>query len=444
MNRLTPRLAALFAVLAFTMIVPLTAVAQQRGLELDIVGGSASALPIAVVPMPYQGSGTAPQTDIATVITADLNRSGQFRSLGESDLIERPTRGSEVNYPTWRALNQDYLVVGRVTDSGSGSYRVEYELFDVATQQRLLGFAMTARSNAMRDVAHQIADAIYEKILGVPGAFYTRIAYITAKGVGPSASYALMVADSDGYNPQTVVSSPEPLLSPSWSPDGSKLAYVSFESGNSAIYIQNISTGSREVVSKFRGINGAPAFSPDGSKLALTLSRSGNPEIYVMDLGSRALSQLTNHFGIDTEPEWSADGSSIYFTSDRGGGPQIYRVSASGGSASRATFQGSYNASASVSKDGKKIATAQGAGNNYRIAMMDSSLGSPRWSTLSPGSLDESPSFAPNGAMIIYAAREGTRGVLYAVSSDGRVRQRLVLADGDVREPAWGPFRKPH
>jgi TolB protein len=363
--------------------------------------------------------------------------------LSTAASIERPTRGSEVNYPTWRALNQDYLVVGRVTDGGSGSYRVEYELFDVATQQRLLGFAMTARSNAMRDVAHQIADAIYEKILGVPGAFYTRIAYITAKGVGSSASYALMVADSDGYNPQTVVSSPEPLLSPAWSPDGNKLAYVSFESGNSAIYIQNISTGSREVVSKFRGINGAPAFSPDGSKLALTLSRSGNPEIYVMDLGSRALTQLTNHFGIDTEPEWSADGSSIYFTSDRGGGPQIYRVSAAGGSASRATFQGSYNASASVSKDGKKIATAQGAGNTYRIAIMDSSLGSPRWSTLSPGSLVESPSFAPNGALIIYAAREGTRGVLYAVSSDGRVRQRLVLADGDVREPAWGPFRTP-
>lgn len=444
MNRFTPRLAALFAVLAFMMIAPLTAAAQQQGLELDIVGGNAAALPIAVVPMPYQGSAAAPQTDIASVVAADLNRSGQFRSLPGSDLVERPTRGGEVNYPTWRALNQDYLVVGRVTDGGGGSYRVEYELFDVATQQRLLGFAMTARSNAMRDVAHQIADAIYEKILGVPGAFYTRIAYITAKGVGPGASYALMVADSDGYNPQTVVSSPEPLLSPAWSPDGNRLAYVSFESGNSAIYIQNISTGSREVVSKFRGINGAPAFSPDGRKLALTLSRSGNPEIYVMDLGSRALTQLTNHFGIDTEPKWSADGSAIYFTSDRGGGPQIYKVSSAGGSASRVTFQGSYNASASVSMDGKKIATAQGAGNTYRIAMMDSSLGSPRWSTLSPGSLDESPSFAPNGAMIIYAAREGTRGVLYAVSADGRVRQRLVLADGDVREPAWGPFRTPH
>lgn len=430
----------LAALLAF--LLPLTAAAQQA-LELDIVGGHAAALPIAVVPMPYQGSGTAPDTDVAAVIAADLNRSGQFRALPERDLVERPTRGGEVNYPTWRALNQDYLVVGRVLDAGSGSYRVEYELFDVATQNRLIGLAMTARAGAMRDVAHQIADAIYEEVLGVPGAFFTRIAYVTASGVGRDTQYALVVADSDGHNPQTVVRSPEPLLSPSWSPDGNRLAYVSFEGGNSEIWIQNIATGSREVVSRFRGINGAPEFSPDGNRLALTLSRSGNPEVYVMDLGSRALTQLTNHFGIDTEPTWSADGGTIYFTSDRGGQPQIYQVPASGGSASRVTFQGTYNATASVSKYGNKLATAQGGGNVFRIAMMDSSLGSPRWSTLSPGSLDESPSFAPNGAMIIYAAREGTRGVLYAVSADGRVRQRLVLADGDVREPAWGPFRTP-
>lgn len=438
MKRTLPWLATLLA-----FLLPLSAVAQQQGLEIDIVGGNAAALPIAVVPMPYQGGGATPATDVAQVVTADLNRSGQFRGLPEKDIIERPTRGSEVKYPTWRALNQDYLVVGRVLDAGGGSYRVEYELFDVAKQERLLGFALTARANAMRDVAHQVSDAIYEKILGVRGAFFTRMAYITATGVGKGSRYALMVADSDGYNPQTVVRSPEPLLSPSWSPDGGRLAYVSFEGGSSSIYIQNISSGSRELVAKFRGINGAPAFSPDGRRLALTLSRSGNPEVYVMDLGSRALTQLTNHFGIDTEPTWSADGSRLYFTSDRGGKPQIYQVGASGGGATRVTFQGSYNASADVSADGKKIATAQGAGNTYRIAMMDSSLGSPRWNTLSPGSLDESPSFAPNGGMILYAAREGRRGVLYAVSADGRVRQRLVLADGDVREPAWGPFRTP-
>ncbi len=438
MKRHLSWLAALLACL-----LPVTAFAQQA-LELDIVGGHAAALPIAVVPMPYQGSGAAPDTDVAAVVAADLNRSGQFRVLPERDLVERPTRGGEVNYPTWRALNQDYLVVGRVLDGGAGSYRVEYELFDVATQQRLIGLAMTARSGAMRDVAHQMADAIYEEILGVPGAFFTRIAYVTATGVGANAQYALVVADSDGHNPQTVVRSPEPLLSPAWHPDGNRLAYVSFEAGNSEIWIQDISTGAREAISRFRGINGAPEFSPDGNRLALTLSRSGNPEIYVMDLASRALTQLTNHFAIDTEPVWSADGGTIYFTSDRGGQPQIYQVPASGGSATRTTFQGTYNASASVSMYGNKLATVQGGGNVFRIAMADSSLGSPRWTTLSPGSLDESPSFAPNGAMILYAAREGTRGVLYAVSADGRVRQRLVLADGDVREPAWGPFRTPH
>ena len=442
MNRLLRLLAPTF-ILVLAAVLPLAALAQERGLEIDIVGGNAAALPVAVVPMPYQGSGTAPATDIASVIRADFDRSGQFRTLPERDMVERPTRGSEVNYPTWRVLKQDYLVVGRVLDAGDGSYRVEYEVFDVAKQERVLGFAMTARANAMRDVAHQVADAIYEKILGVRGAFWTRIAYVTATGLGNNSRYALMVADADGYNPQTVVRSSEPLLSPAWSPDGHKLAYVSFEyNNNSSIYIQDLTTGARERVASFRGINGAPAFSPDGRRLALTLSRSGNPEIYVMDLGSKALHQVTDQFGIDTEPTWSADGNSLYFTSDRGGKPQIYQASAGGGSATRVTFQGSYNAKATVSWDGKKIAVAQGNGNNYRIAMLDRSLGSPRWTTLSPGSLDESPSFAPNASMILYAAREGSRGVLYAVSADGRVRQRLVLADGDVREPAWGPYRQ--
>lgn len=412
--------------------------AQQKGmLELDVIGGRAAALPIAVVPF----GGDCGETDVGGVVRADLGRSGQFRALDVSQIVERPTRGSEVAYPAWRMLKQDFLLVGRCVAEGGG-YRTEYELFDVAKQERLLGFALTAPAGSMRDVAHQISDAVYEKILGIPGAFWTRIAYVTSSGLGRGARYALMVADADGWNPRTVVNSTEPLMSPSWSPDGRRLAYVSFEGGNSAVWIQDIASGSREKLTSFRGINGAPSFSPDGGRLALTLSKGGNPDVYVMDLGSKRLTQVTNHFGIDTEPSWSPDGSSLYFTSDRGGRPQVYQVAASGGSATRVSFEGSYNASPSVSFDGKKIATAQGAGNVYRIALLDNSLGSPRWSMLSPGSLDESPSFAPNGAMVLYAAREGRRGVLYAVSADGRVRQRLVLAEGDVREPAWSPYRK--
>ncbi|MEB2316300.1 MAG: Tol-Pal system beta propeller repeat protein TolB [Xanthomonadaceae bacterium] len=415
---------------------------QAQTLEIDPIRGSAAALPIAVVPFDYLGVQVAPDTDVAAVVRADLNRSGSFRTLVERDLVERPLRQSDVNFGTWRLLKQDYLLVGRILDDPSGGYRTEFELFDVAKQERLLGLALNGRPGNMRDIAHQVADQVYEKILGVRGAFWTRMAYVTAVGTGRDMTYSLMIADADGYNPQTVVRSREPLLSPAWSPDGRRLAYVSFERGASSIYIQDLSTGSREVVASFKGINGAPAFSPDGTRLALALSRTGNPEIYVMDLASRALTQLTSHWSIDTEPVFSIDGRSILFTSDRGGKPQIYEVPVAGGEAQRVTFSGQYNARASL-EPGGRIAMAQGAGNVYRIAVLDrlhGSGGEVRF--ISPGNLDESPSFAPNGSMILYAARENQRGVLYVVSSDARVRQRLVLADGDVREPAWSPFRQ--
>ncbi len=424
------------------LLLPLGSVHAQ-GLDIGLVVGNESALPIAVVPMPYLGSNVAPDTDVALVIGTDLNRSGQFRSLAAASIIEKPTRGSEIKFPTWRLLKQDFVVVGRVLDGADGGYRVEYELYDVAKQERLLGLSVAGRAKGMRDVAHQIADQIYEKILGVRGAFWTRIAYVTASGIGQGTQYALMIADSDGFNPQTVVRSHEPLLSPSWSPDGKKIAYVSFERGNSTIYIQEIATGAREAVASFRGINGAPAFSPDGRRLALTLSKSGNPEIYVMDLASKGLTQITHHYGIDTEPVWMPDGQSLIFTSDRAGKPQVYQISASGGEPTRLSFQGESNARATISYDGKKIAMAQGVGNIYRIAVLDRGFGgSGRWQTLSPGNLDESPSFAPNASMLLYATKEGRRGVLYAVSADGRVRIRLVVAQADVREPAWSPFRQ--
>lgn len=435
-----PRLAALLFALCALL---LASAAPAQRLEIDIVDGNAAALPIAVVPFEYLGAGATPETDIGAVIRANLNRSGSFRALAERDVIEKPIRSADVNYATWRLLKQDFLVVGRVLDGTDGGFRVEFELLDVAKQERMLGLAMIGRSGSLRDVAHQISDQIYERILGVRGAFWTRIAYITANGLGRDIQYALMVADADGFNPQPVVRSREPLLSPAWSPDGRRLAYVSFERGNSSIYIQDIGSGQRELVASYRGINGAPSFSPDGSKLALTLSRTGNPEIYVMDLGSKQLTQLTNHWGIDTEPTWAPDGRSIFFTSDRAGKPQIYEVPASGGDARRITFLGDYNARATICCEGKKLAMAQGQGNVYRIAVLDRTVGNPGVQNLvSVGNLDESPSFAPNGSMLLYAAREGRRGVLYAVSADARVRQRLVLADGDVREPAWSPYRQ--
>ncbi len=417
---------------------------RAQSLDAGLVIGNESALSIAIVPMPYNGSKSTPDQDVASVIRSDLNRSGQFRSLDETRITEKPVRGSDVRFPEWKKLKQDFLVVGRVIDSSDGNYSIEYELLDVAKQQSLLSLKMPARAKNIRRSAHQVADQIYEKILGVRGAFDTRIAYVTASGLGQSIEYRLMVADSDGVNPQTLVRSREPLLSPAWSPDGKRIAYVSFQKGSSAVYIVELATGigATEPVSSSKGINGAPAFSPDGSKLALTLSKSGNPEIYVMDIASRAFRQITNHYGIDTEAVWMPDGQALLFTSDRGGKPQIYQTSANGGDAKRVSFSGEYNARATISYDGKKVATAQGGGNVYRIAVMDRSFGgNGRWEVLSPGNLDESPSFAPNASMILYATKEGRRGVLYAVSADGRVRQRLILSEGDVREPAWSPYR---
>jgi TolB protein len=417
------------------------AFAQIQPGGIDIIDGSASALPIAVVPFGFEGASVPPEGNPGEVVRADLARSGQFRTLPKTDVVEFPTRQADVKFATWRLLKQDYLVVGRMAEAGDGGLRVEYELFDVAKQAKIADGAISGQRTGLRDIAHQIADIVYEKILGVRGAFWTRIAYITASGTAPNYQYALMVADSDGYNPQVVVRSRESLLSPSWSPDGRKIAYVSFESGNSTIYVQDLGTGARQVVSNSKGINSAPAFSPDGNRLALSLSKGGNPDIYIMDLGSRSVTQITKHFAIDTEPRWAPDGQTIYFTSDRSGKPQIYQVPPSGGEPTRVTFDGQYNASPSVvNTKGLKLAMVQGSGNVYRIAVLDRTTN--QSTMVSPGSQDEAPSFAPNGSMLLFAASEGSRGVLYAVSADGRVRQRLGLAEGDVREPAWGPFRQ--
>ena len=407
-------------------------------LEIQIIQGNASALPIAVIPMQWRATDPRPETGVAEVVASDLYRSGLFEPLEEQDMVDRPVDAESIRYGTWRLLKVDYIVIGHVKDATNGlGYDIVYQLFDVHTQEALLSQITTVGFGDLRFGSHRVADAIYEKLTGVAGAFATRIAYISATGLGNDQNYQLFVADADGYNPQAVVGSPEPLLSPSWSPDGQRLAYVSFEKGNSAIYVQNVSTGQRELVSSGKGINGAPAFSPDGRFMAMTLSASGNPEIYIRDLITGQKNQLTTHWAIDTEPAWSPDSQSIYFTSDRGGKPQIYKMPKTGGNPTRVTLEGQYNARASISPDGTRIAMAHGRGNEYRIAVLDTKTGRTR--VLTPGRLDESPSFAPNGSMILYATREGSRGVLSAVSVDGNVRQRLVLTEGDVREPAWSP-----
>ncbi|MEJ8568919.1 Tol-Pal system beta propeller repeat protein TolB [Elongatibacter sediminis] len=407
-------------------------------LTIEIISGNPSALPIAIVPFQWQDARPQPQTGVAEIVSNDLYRSGLFDPLDEQDIVDRPHDAEAIRFGTWRLLKVDYIVIGTVRPAPDGmGHELVYQLFDVHTQENLLSQVTTVGEGDLRFGAHRVADAIYETLTGVPGAFSTRIAYVTATGTGGDARYELVVADADGFGPQTVVGSPEPLLSPAWSPDGRRLAYVSFEKGNSAIYVQEVATGARELVSSGKGINGAPSFSPDGRKMALTLSRSGNPEIYVRDLESGRETQLTQHWAIDTEPTWSPDGKTVYFTSDRGGKPQIYKVPSGGGNPERVTLSGNYNARASVAPDGRRIAVAQGRGNEYRIAVWDTE--SERFTVLTPGVLDESPSFAPNGSMVLYATREGMRGVLSAVSADGNVRQRLILSEGDVREPAWSP-----
>ncbi|MBT8064681.1 MAG: Tol-Pal system beta propeller repeat protein TolB [Gammaproteobacteria bacterium] len=425
----------LMAVLAAVMLAMPAAYAQ---LQIEIIDGNPSALPIAVVPFQWMEAGPPPEDSVDEIISGDLYRSGLFDPMAVADMAERPVDEEAIRFGTWRLLKTDYIVIGKVRTPRDGvGHELIYQLFDVHTQERLLSRITTVGPGDLRFGAHRVADAIYEALTGVPGAFSTRIAYITATGLGNQQRYELVVADADGYGPQTVVGSPEPLLSPAWSPDGKHLAYVSFEKGNSAIYMQNVATGSRELISSGKGINGAPSFSPDNKRMALVLSRSGNPEIYVRDMATGRLTQITTHWSIDTEPVWSSDGRWIYFTSDRGGRPQIYRVPPTGGNPVRVTLEGQYNARASISPDGRRIAVAQGRGNEYRIAVWD--IETERFTILTPGTLDESPSFAPNGSMILYATREGDRGVLSAVSADGSVRQRLILSEGDVREPAWSP-----
>ncbi|HUO96508.1 MAG TPA: Tol-Pal system beta propeller repeat protein TolB [Steroidobacteraceae bacterium] len=404
-------------------------------LTVQITRGVTSPIPVAVVP--FGGAGPLP-VDAAQVIGADLERSGRFQALPRNSMLQTPTRAGDVDFAQWRLVKTDYVVIGRVVGDGE-RLAVEFELFNVVTGERLLGYSVPATSTSLRLAAHRAADMIYEKILGVPGAFATRIAYVSLEGSAATRHWRLVVADADGENPHTVVDSPEPIMSPAWSPDGTQLAYVSFEGRLSAIYVQSLATGAREKVSARAGINGAPAWSPDGKRLALALSQpDGNVDVFVLELASRTLTRITDDPAIDTEPCWAPDGRSLYFTSDRAGRPQIYRITlAAGERPRRITFEGAYNARPRVSPDGTQLAIVTLDQGVYRIGAVDIASGRSR--VLSSGHLDEGPSFAPNGQTVMFAARESGRGVLETVAIDGSVTSRISSSVGDVREPAWSP-----
>lgn len=407
-------------------------------LTIKITQGMSGALPIAVVPF----GGAAAQTmgiDLAEIVAADLGGSGRFAPMPRRDMPGHPQSPSDIRFADWRRLGMDNLVVGVVRPGANTAYQIEFWLMDVYKGTQLLAYTVRADPRQLRLVGHQIADVIYEKLTGLRGAFATQIAYVTLHKAGSQRRYELQVADIDGHSPQTLLTSSQPLLSPAWSPDGARLAYVSFEGQNSAVYVQDVASGRRERISAEPGLNSAPAWSPDGRKLALTLSKDGNPEVYILDLGSRRLQRITTDPAIDTEAVWSPDGRRLMFTSDRGGGPQIYEVNSNGGQPRRLTHEGNYNARPRYSSDGKMLALVHGSGAGYRIATLD--LASERLQVLTETRLDESPSFAPNDSMIIYAT-VGAGGTELAVTSvDGSVRQRLALQRGEVREPAWGPLR---
>jgi TolB protein len=354
------------------------------------------------------------------------------------DLIARPATIEQVDFKTWRVSGIDHLVIGSVTRQLDKSFLVQFRLFDILKAEQSLGYSFTVKLSQLRSVSHRMSDYIIEHLTGLKPVFDSRISYVTAERNAKQTVYKLEVADTDGFNPQTLLTSSEPIMSPSWSPDGKYLVYVSFENMKSEIYIHNIYTGARDKLASYAGINGAPKWSPDGNYLALTLSKDGNPDIYALNLKKKTLRRLTRHWSIDTEASWMPDSRSVVFTSSRSGKPQIYSISIEKGSSpSRLTFQGNYNANAAVSKDGKSMAFVHGEGDTYRIAQMQ--LEDRSVQILTDGPLDESPEYAPNGSMVIYAARQEGKAVLSAVSADGGHKHRLALDAGDVREPAWAP-----
>jgi TolB protein len=424
MHRISRRIFLIFALLA--------AAAANAQLSIEITGAGANRIPVAIAD--FLGDATASRV-VTSTVRSDLERSGLFKLVDTTGVAI--DENSPANHAEWKGKGADALAAGSLARSPDGRMEARFRLYDTQKSVSLGGAAYVTNNEQLRAAGHRIADYIYEKLTGEKGVFSTRIAYV----VKTRGQFLLQIADADGQGAATALTSTEPIISPAWSPDGSKLAYVSFEKKKPIVYVHSLATGQRAIVANQKGSNSAPSWSPDGRKLAVVLSKDGNSQIYTVSAdGSGAPVRLTNSSGIDTEPRYSADGASIYFTSDRGGSPQIYRMGAGGGDAQRVSFEGSYNVSPRPSVDGKSLAFISRREGRFQLAVMD--LASRQVQVLTDSNKDESPSFAPNSRMILIATEIGGRGVLSAVSSDGRIKQRLTVAAGDVREPAWGPFHQ--
>ncbi len=435
MRRSALTLQTLTRTLVFTVLA-LSAQLASAQLQIEITQGVDNPTPIAVVPFAWNGAGQPPE-DVAQIIDGDLSRSGQFSPVGRSDMLSYPTRASEVYFRDWRAISAEYVLIGRV--NAVAGARIEFQLFDTTRQEVIAEGAVQGPINELRMLAHQVADRVYEKLTGIPGAFATRLLYVSVtRNPNGKDFYRLTLADADGARPIVLLEGRDPIMAPSWSPSGDEVAYVSFESSRPAIYRQNLRTGAREQLTNYQGLNNSPVWSPDGNSMAMVLSKDGNPDIYLMNLTTRQLTRLTRHYAIDTEPTWMPDGRSLLFTSDRGGRPQIYRYDLGTGNVSRVTFEGRYNARARVAQDGRNVAMVHQRDGQYHIAVFD--LVTERLTVLTSTSLDESPSIAPNGSIVLYATKQGERSILSAVAVDGGVRFSLPARSGSVQEPAWSPY----
>ena len=420
-----------FAFRSILLLLLLACADAQAQLSIEITGGGANQIPIGVLRM--AGEDALPQS-ISDIIEADLQRSGRFRMLYAGNVNPLPVEPAQVNFGDWKNRSADALVIGSVVRLADGRFEVRFRLLDVPKLAEIGGVGYTLSAQQVRTTAHRIADFVYEKLTGDRGVFSTRIAYVVKQG----QRFELQIADADGVGAQTALASREPIMSPSWSPDGTRLAYVSFENKKPVVYVHSLVSGQRQVAANFKGSNSAPAWSADGKQLAVVLSKDGGSQIYLIGADGSNPRRITNTSAIDTEPYFTPDGQSLYFTSDRGGSPQIYRMGVGGGEAVRITFDGSYNVSPRISGDGKTLVYIARDGGRFQVRALD--LATKQGQTLTDGQHDESPTFAPNGKMILYATQSNNRGSLAAVSSDGRVKQRLSVQAADVREPAWGPF----